>query len=185
MPLNEAKCTILHIGQSNPKIAYFFEQTPIPTVTKQRDLGITITSDLKWETYITLITKKANSMIYLIQKSFKDLSKEMILKLHKSYVRPKLKYAQSIWSPYYIKDIEQIERVQRRITRLPQELKNLQYEERLSQLNLTTLKERRMRGDLIETLKILNRYYACSLNKVYHLNTSNLKGHHKKPTKEK
>ena len=65
-PLNEAKCTILHIGQNNPKIAYFFEQTPIPTVTKQRDLGITITSDLKWETHITLITKKANSMIYLI-----------------------------------------------------------------------------------------------------------------------
>ena len=138
MPFNEAKCTILHIGQSNPKIAYFFEQTPIPTVTKQRDLGITITSDLKWETHITLITKKANSMIYLIQKSFKDLSKEMILKLHKSYVRPKLEYAQSIWSPYYIKDIEQIERVQRRITRLPQELKNLQYEERFSQLYLTT-----------------------------------------------
>ena len=109
----------------------------------------------------------------------------MILKLHKSYVRPKLKYAQSIWSPYYIKDIEQIERVQRRITRLPQELKNLQYEERLSQLNLTTLKERRMRGDLIETFKILNGHYACSLNEIYHLNTSNLRGHHQKLSKEK
>ena len=64
--MENALCTILHIGQSNKKIEYFFEQTPIPTVTKQRDLRVTITSDLKWETHITLITKKANFMIYLI-----------------------------------------------------------------------------------------------------------------------
>lgn len=186
MPLNDYKCTVLHIGKNNPNFNYFFEQTEITPVTKQRDLGVTLTYDLKWDTHITQMSKKANSMIYLIQTAFKDLSKEMILKLYKSYVRPKLEYAQTIWNPYYIKDIEQIERVQRRITRLPQELKNLSYEERLLRLNLTTLRDRRIRGDLIETHKILNGYYACNLRDIFHLNLNiNLRGHNQKLSKER
>lgn len=186
MPLNDTKCTVLHIGQNNPKLNYHFEQTQILSVTKQKDLGITISSDLKWETHITQMCKKANSMIYLIQRSFKDLSKEMILKLYRSYVRPKLEYAHAIWSPYYVKDIEQIERVQRRITKLPQELKDLTYVERLEQLKITTLKVRRSRGDLVETFKILNNHYACNLREIYHLNHNiNLRGHNIRLSKEK
>lgn len=186
MPLNDSKCAVLHIGQNNPNINYFFEQTEITSVKKQKDLGITITTDLKWETHITQMTKKANSMIYLIQIAFKGLSKEMILKLYKTYVRPKLEYVQTIWNPYYVKDIEQIERVQRRITRLPQELKDLPYEERLAILDLTTLRERRTRGDLIETYKILNGHYKCNLRGIYHISqNTNLRGHDQKLAKEK
>lgn len=186
MPLNDSKCTILHIGQNNPKHDYFLQQTPIKSVMKQKDLGITITSDLKWETHISQIVKKANSMTYLIQKAFKDLSREMILKLYKTYVRPKLEYVQSIWNPHYVKDIEQLERVQRRITRLPQELKDMPYEARLDLLNLTTLKERRTRGDIIETYKILSGHYDCTLEEIYTYNhNTDLRGHNQKLTKEK
>lgn len=186
MPLNDTKCTVLHIGKNNPRLNYSFGPTQITAVTKQKDLGIIITSDIKWETHITQMCKKANTMIYLIQKSFKDLSKEMVLKLYKSYVRPKLEYVQSIWNPYYVKDIELIERVQRRITKLPQELKDLSYLERLAQLNLTTLKSRRTRGDLVETFKILNNHYAGNLREIFHPNcNTNLRGHNKKLSKEK
>ena len=70
MPLNDSKCTVLHIGRNNPKHTYYLEQKPVTAVVKQKDLGIIITSDLKWELHITTLTKKANSLIYLIQKSF-------------------------------------------------------------------------------------------------------------------
>lgn len=135
------------------------------------DLGITITSDLKWETQISKMCKKGNTMIYLIQKSFTNLSREMIVGLYKSYVTPKLEYAQSIWNPYYVKDIDQIEGVQRRITKLPMELGDLPYGMRLDQLDLTTLKERRTRGDLTETYKILNGHYDSGLQ-IYTLNSN-------------
>ena len=41
---------------------------------------------------------------------------------------------------------------------LPQ-MKNLNYEERFNLLKMPTLKFRRMRGDMIEAFKILNRLY--------------------------
>lgn len=186
MPINESKCTVLHIGRNNPNFNYYFsQQIKITSVTSQRDLGILITSDLKWEQHIIQITKKANTMIYLIQKSFCNLSKEMLLKLYKSYIRPKLEHVQSIWHPFYIKDIEQVERVQRRITKLPQELKSQPYETRLKLLSLTTLQDRRIRGDLIETFKILNSHYACNLDIFHTATTTNLRGHSHKLCKER
>lgn len=79
-----------------------------------------------------------------------------MLKLYKSLVRPHLEYAVQAWNPYLKGDIDMIEKVQRRFTRMILELQQLTYEERLS--SLTTLFVRRLRGDLIEVYKILNGY---------------------------
>ncbi|CAL4106161.1 unnamed protein product, partial [Meganyctiphanes norvegica] len=54
------------------------------------------------------------------------------------------------------KDIEELEKVQHRVTKLVPGLQDESYEERCSKLNLPTLEQRRLRGDLIETYKILN-----------------------------
>jgi hypothetical protein len=70
-----------------------------------------------------------------------------------------LEYASSIWSPYKKKDIETIENVQKRATRMLPQMKNLNHEERLKLLKMPTLKFRRMRGDMIEAFKILTRLY--------------------------
>ena len=72
-------------------------------------------------------------------------------------VRPLLEYCVQVWSPHLRKYIKLIEGVQRRATRLVPELSDLPYEERLKQLKLTTLEERRVRGDMIETYKIITR----------------------------
>lgn len=185
MPLNDSKCTVLHIGNNNPNQAYFLGKTEITSVLQQRDLGVLVTGDLKWEQHITQIIKKANTQIYLIKTAFRDHSCEMILKLYKTFVRPKIEYAQCIWSPYYVKDIEALERVQRRITKIPSQLKDLPYENRLQELKLTTLRERRMRGDLIETYKIISDYYHCSLDIFHPHQVGTLRGHNKKISKER
>ena len=109
----------------------------------------------------------------------------MVLKLYKSYIRPKLEYAYTVWNTYYKKDMEMIERVQRRVTRLPLELRDLPYETRLNILSLTTLRDRRTRGDLIETYKIINGHYACNINFFHFSNNTNLRGHNYRLNKKR
>lgn len=186
MRLNESKCTVLRIGPNNPKQEYSLNNTILSSVAEQNDLGVTITSDLKWESHIAKIAKKANSFVYLIKHAFRDHSVKMIAKLYKSYIRPKLEYAFAVWNPYYIKDIERLEKIQRRVTKIPPELQNLPYPERLARFQITTLKERRHRGDLIETYKITSGYYNCAIANIFHQNhNQQLRGHSKKLDKEK
>lgn len=185
MPLNDSKCSILHLGKNNPRIQYFIGSAQVTCVAEQNDLGIVVTEDMKWENHINGIIKKANSIMYLISKAFKDPTPQMFVKLYKAYIRPRLEYAQSIWSPYYVRDIEALERVQRRATKIPPALRDLPYEQRLQRLNLPTLYERRTRGDLVETFKIISGHYKCQLNVFEFSDSRHLRGHNKKLCKER
>jgi len=103
--------------------------------------------------------RKANRMLGMIKHKFIDRSKETIIPLYKSLVKPHLEYCCQIWSPYYKKDIKLIEGVQRRATKLVAGMQELTYNDRLKKLSLQRFEGRRMRSDLIETFKIVNRKY--------------------------
>jgi len=93
-----------------------------------------------------------------ISRNFQYKSKEIVLPLYKSIVRPHLEYAVQFWSPYYKKDIELLERIQHRATKLIPNIRHKPYEERLKFLGLTTLKTRRLRGQLIQGFKIIKQF---------------------------
>ena len=69
-----------------------------------------------------------------------------------------LEYCIQAWRPYHKKDIDMLERMQRRATKMIPELRDLSYEERLKECGLTTLETSRSRGNQIEVFKILNGY---------------------------
>jgi len=102
------------------------------------------------------VTSKANRILGLIKRSFSFLDTDTFTKLFKALVRPHLEYGNAIWHPLFKKQSIAVERVQRRGTKFLANLKNLTYVERLKEVNLPSLKFRRLRGDLIQTFKIVN-----------------------------
>ena len=83
----------------------------------------------------------------------------ILVELYKSMVRVHLENAVPVWFPYMIKDIEMVEAVQRRATKMLPETKGLEYVDRLRLLKLPTLAYRRHRGDMIELYKMINEVY--------------------------
>lgn len=145
MKLNADKCVVLPIGPENPENEYVLNGCVLQHVDSQKDLGILVSSDLKWEKHITTIVKKANSFSYLARIAFSNTSPQMISELYKTYIWPKIEYAHSLWSPYFLKDINLLEGVQRRFSKIPQQFHDTSYEDRMKALHLISLEERRTR----------------------------------------
>jgi len=128
-----------------------------------KDLGVTFQADLSFKNHIADKINKANCMLGIIKRNFRGLRQETFIMLYKSLVRSQLEYANSLWNPYRKQDIKALEKVQMRATRLVTPLRNKPYQERLKALDLPTLKFRRLRGDMIETYKVLSGIYDTSV----------------------
>ena len=127
----------------------------LQSVLEEKDLGDVISKDLKMSRQCMCADNKANKVLGVIRRQFQNLDKASFLILYKGFIRPHLEYAVQAWSPYLKKDIEHLEKVQRKATKLVQGLASMSYEKRLEALKLTSLEKRRLRGDLIEVFKLV------------------------------
>ncbi len=130
----------------------------LESTTCEKDLVITITSNLKWSSHVNNVVSKANQALGMLKNTFSYFDEDIVRRLYTAFVRPNLEYAVAVWSPYLKKDIAAIERTQHRVTRLTSSLRKLDYDSRLKVLNLQTLEQRRQRGDLIQVFRILNDF---------------------------
>ena len=160
------KCTMMHMGKSQtyePETnsgqdilhTYLMEGHPLNYSTCEKDLGVHIDNRLSFDKHINQAINKANRVMAIVRKTFDYMDKEIFLNIYKGLIRPHLEYASSVWSPYLIKHIEALEGVQRRATKIVPGFSKLEYGERLRRLKLPTLKYRRLRGDMIQTYKML------------------------------
>ena len=157
--INKCKVLKFHGGSTNIDIPLTMldkngSHIPLEDVSVERTLGVLINNKLKWSEQISNATLKANYVLGILKRTFKKWNPNMFVKLYTAYVRPILEYCAPIWCPFLLKDIKKLESVQRRATKLVPQLRNMKYEKRLANLGLSSLAERRTRGDVIQFFKI-------------------------------
>jgi ribonuclease P/MRP protein subunit RPP40 len=170
MSFNISKCKVMHIGSSNPKPVYTMHGLPLEVTEVEKDLGVLISSDLKSTKQCIEVEKKCNRLLGYIRRQFQFRNKKIVKTLYNSLILPHLQYCIQFWCPSLNKDIDRLERIQARATKLIPEIRHMTYEDRLEALNMPTLKDRRIRLDLIQTYKILNGFDNVDYRKYFTLN---------------
>ena len=156
MSFNLPKCKIMHTGHNNPKNVYRMGGVVLQTVEEEKDIGVTVTRNLKPSKHCHKVAGMANSVLTQISKNFHYRDRHIFKQLYTQYVRPHLEFASPAWSPWLVADKETIEKVQIRAVNMVSGLKGTTYEEKCAELGIDTLQRRRDQADLTQAYKILN-----------------------------
>ncbi len=107
--------------------------------------SIVISSDLKTTKHCIEVEKKCNHLLGYIKRQFQYRNKKIVVTLYNLLVLPHLQYCIQFWSPYLIKAINRLEKIQAMATKPIPEIRHLLYENRLQALGVSTLKARYIR----------------------------------------
>ena len=119
LSLAPSKCEHLAVSHSHESVHKFFvDAQEVSSVCRVKDLGVFISNDLKWASYVSYIHNAAASRAYQILHAFSSQNVWTLLPAFTAYVNPILEYNSWVWSPYLKKDIALIESVQKKFSRV-------------------------------------------------------------------
>ena len=156
MQFNTSKCKVMHLGRTgNPGNVYMMGGSVLESTKAEKDIGVMVQDSLKPSLHCSKAAAKANAVLGQISRAVLYRDSNTFIRLYIVYVRPVLEYCIQAVGPYAEGDKLCLERVQMRAVRMVSNIAKGTYEERLRALNLTTLEERRWRGDMIQTWRIM------------------------------
>ena len=146
MLFNFGKFKCLHTWPGNIGMNYEMGGTILSKTVKENDLEVSMNANMKVSEQCRIAASKGNQVLGMIHRNITYKEKSLIVPLYKAIVRPHLEYCIQAWSPYLRKDIDLLEKIQRRATKLIPGLIDLRYEERLKECGLTTLQNANIKG---------------------------------------
>jgi hypothetical protein len=131
MEFNVKKCKVMHFGPGNRNFEYKMNGEKLDETKEERDIGVLVTDDLKPGAQCAKAAKTASTVLGQISRSFRYRDKKIFRALYMRYVRPHLEFASPAWNPWLVKDIEILEKVQKRAVNMIGGLKSDTYEGKL------------------------------------------------------
>ena len=160
MTFNPKKTEFLRMNKIKPlESQYYLLNTPIPTVSHAKYLGVIIDKNLNWKQHVNMVTSKANSTRGFLQRNLAKCPTHVKRLSYTTFVRPILDYTCTIWALYYQSYIHSIEMVQCRAARFVMN-KYSNYDsasQMLDTLGLNTLEDRHNKLRAVMVYKIIHK----------------------------
>jgi len=123
LKFNTDKCTVMHFGSHNDHKHYTMLDHSgnfnfLETAVLEKDFGIWSDPSLKFSVHVTNVVNKDNQILGLTRRSFTYMDLSLMKTLYTVLVRPHLKYGNVVWHPFLKKDIELLESVQHRASKM-------------------------------------------------------------------
>ena len=171
LSLNPKKCSVLSITNKPQPIDYnyYIDDNTIDKKPSKLDLCVKFNTKHSFNDHFNEVTKKCYQLIGFLFRSTQHFKRpESLIKLYYAYVRSRLEYCSTVWNPYYDKYKEQLEKVQRKFTRMlyykfkwPKQ----DYSTRLIRLKMKSLETRRLELDEMVLYKLVHGKIDASLSR--------------------
>ena len=153
---NTSKCKIMHLGKKNVRQEYTMEGRVLESTAAEKDIGVMIQENLKPSLHCATTAAKANRVLGQLSRAVLYRDSNTFIRLYLVYVRPILEYCIQAVGPHTEGDKHCLEKVQMRAVNMVSNIGKGTYMEKLLKLEMTTLEERRWRGDMIQTWRIMS-----------------------------
>ena len=121
MQFHPQKCTVIRINPNRRRLintSFQIHGHTLEVVDSSKYPGVTISEDLNWRKHIDDTVNKANKTLRFVRQNLSDCSAPVKSAAYTTMVRPRLEYPPTVWDPNHIRDIHNLEQVQRRAARL-------------------------------------------------------------------
>ena len=169
LALNTKKCVLLRFGGSPAGLGvlgelhtYLIHNTVLSESDSARDLGVIVDRSLKFHMHARSEVSSASGLANSLLRSTLCRSKEFMVTLLKTYIWPVKDYCSTVWNTGYVCDVEALEAVQQRWTKQVEGIGDMVYGDRLSFLDLYSIRGRLLRADLIKCWKVFHG--ECSVS---------------------
>lgn len=166
----DKSCVVSYTRKTHP-ILYEYQcgMDVIKRNRSHKDLGVKFSSDLNFNNHIQTIILDANKNLGFIRRNCLHFTDITALKaLYYAFVRSKLEYSSTVWSPYYNHLKLDLERIQRKFLKILYKTENGQFPQRginhdflLSEYNMTSLEDRRKIADIKFIFKLIRGVIDC------------------------